>query len=220
MRKKSRKFSFLIILLLCLGLAGLAGWYFYEDSKEKLQEAILEQALTGNEELANLVFKAFSLTQGEAGLEAWRLKAEVASIRQESGVIFLDQPKITYFTRPDNEEMMVTAPEGVVDQGKQTMELWPEVDVFAPQGELHTSRMNYVGEEHTLYFPEEVQVTSKGMSARFGEASWNLNANVFTGLQGVVVRLKPRNSSAQPDIDNEIPVNGEEAEPAPVDNPD
>ena len=113
MSVKKRKTYLIIAIVALSAMAGAALWHFYPQARDKAEEAILEQALSGQDDLANIVFKTFSLTQGESGLEAWRLKAEVASVRKDSGMIHVEKPKITYFTRPDNQEVQVSAEHGV-----------------------------------------------------------------------------------------------------------
>ena len=73
MNMKPRKRGALIILAALLAAAGGAVWAVYPTAKDKVEEVILEKALSDQEDLANIVFKMFSLTQGEGGLEAWRL---------------------------------------------------------------------------------------------------------------------------------------------------
>lgn len=185
-----------LIVLLAAACAGL--WLFSPAGKDKVEEAILEQALNGQEDLANIVFKMFSLTQGEGGLEAWRLKAEVASVRKDSGIIHVEAPKITYFTRPDNQEVRVSASQGVVDQGERNMELWPDVVVVKDNNILKTTKLVYRGAEHALFFPEELIVESDSVLARADQATWNLETNVFEAWGGVSIHFKavPREEDA------------------------
>lgn len=190
MSVKKRKRGIFVALALLAAIGGGLLWFFYPQVKDKAEEAILEQALSGQEDVANIVFKMFSLTQGEGGLEAWRLKAEVASVRKDSGVIHVEKPKITYFTRPDNQEVVVTASQGVVDQGERNMELWPDVVVVKDNNTLKTTKLVYRGSEHTLFFPDELIVESETMIGRADEAVWRLKANTFEAWGGVAIHFK------------------------------
>lgn len=190
MSVKKRKRGIVIAIALLAAIGGGLLWLFYPQVKDKAEEAILEQALSGQEDVANIVFKMFSLTQGEGGLEAWRLKAEVASVRKDSGIIHVEKPKITYFTRPDNQEVVVTASQGVVDQGERNMELWPDVVVVKDNNTLKTTKLVYRGAEHTLFFPDELIVESETMIARADEAVWRLEANTFEAWGGVAIHFK------------------------------
>ena len=185
-----------IIALLAIGAGGV--WALYPTAKDKVEEAILEQALSGQEDLANVVFKMFSLTQGEGGLEAWRLKAEVASVRKDSGIIHVDGPKITYFARPDNQEVKVSSSQGVVDQGERNMELWPDVTVVKDKYTLKTTKLVYRGAEHALFFPEELIMESDTLLARADAASWNLKNNLFEAWGGVSIHFKARPKEQDP----------------------
>ena len=190
MSAKKRKRGIVIVLVMLAAVGGGLLWHFYPQVKDKAEEAILEQALSGQEDVANIVFNMFSLTQGEGGLEAWRLKAEVASVSKESGIIHVEKPRITYFTRPDNQEVVVTASQGVVDQGERNMELWPDVVVVKDNNTLKTTKLVYRGAEHSLFFPEELIVESESMLARADEAVWRLEANTFEAWGGVAIHFK------------------------------
>lgn len=212
MNMKPRKRGALIILAALLAAAGGAVWAVYPTAKDKVEEVILEKALNDQEDLANIVFKMFSLTQGEGGLEAWRLKAEVASVRKDSGLIHVEAPRITYFTRPDNEEIQVSAAQGVVDQGERNMELWPDVLVVKDGNTLKTTKMVYNGAEHMLIFPDELIVESNDILGKAHEASWNLQANVFEAWGGVAIHFKPQ--PKEQDVSGVNP----ETPPAPAGN--
>ena len=215
MSVKKRKTYLIIAIVALSAMAGAALWHFYPQARDKAEEAILEQALSGQDDLANIVFKAFSLTQGESGLEAWRLKAEVASVRKDSGMIHVEKPKITYFTRPDNQEVQVSAEHGVVDQGERNMELWPNVVVVKDNNTLKTTKLIYRGAEHSLFFPEELIVESENMLARADEAVWRLDTNVFEAWGGVAIHFKatPKEENEAGDV---APAAANATAPAPA----
>lgn len=192
MKLKKRKVGVIFAVIALMAVVGGVVWAVYPSARDRVEEAILEKALNDQEDLANIVFKTFSLTQGEGGLEAWRLKAEVASVRKDSGLIHVDAPKITYFTRPDNQEVQVSASQGVVDQGERNMKLWPDVVVVKDTDTLKTTKMVYRGAEHTLFFPNEIVVESEDILARADEATWNLKTNVFEAWGGVSIHFKPQ----------------------------
>ena len=220
MNRKPRKRGVFIVIIALLAVAGGMVWAMYPAAKDKMEEVILEKALTDQEDLANIVFKMFSLTQGEGGLEAWRLKAEVASVRKDSGLIHVEAPKITYFTRPDNQEIQVSAAQGVVDQGERNMELWPDVLVVKDGNTLKTTKMVYTGADHMLVFPDELIVESKEMLGTASEASWNLKTNVFEAWGGVAIHFKPQLKAQQDDSgvssENAPLVAGNATQPAPA----
>lgn len=192
MNPKKRKRTIFITAVLLLLVAGAVVWLTYPAAKDRVEEAVLEQALShGQEDVPNIIFKMFSLTQGEEGMEAWRLKAEVASMRKDSGKIYVDAPKITYFTRPDNEAVKVSASQGMVDQGERNMDLWPDVLVLKDGNTLKTTKMSYHGADHTLYFPEKITVESEAILGNAAEASWNLSTNIFEAWGGVSIHFKP-----------------------------
>ncbi len=193
MTKTRQKRGIFIAAAVLAVIAGLLLWQLYPKAKDKVEEAVLEQALSGKQEdIPNIIFKTFLLTQGEAGLEAWRLKAEVASVRKDLGIIYVEAPKITYFTRPDNEEVKVTAPKGMVDQAERNMELWPDVVVVKDKNTLKTTKMTYQGAKHTLFFPEAITVESEEILGKAAEGSWNLTDNIFEAWGGVSIHFKPK----------------------------
>ena len=215
MSVKKRKTYLILAIVALSAMTGAAFWHFYPQARDKAEEAILEQALSGQDDLANIVFKTFSLTQGESGLEAWRLKAEVASVRKDSGIIHVEKPKITYFTRPDNQEVQVSAEHGVVDQGERNMELWPNVVVVKDNNTLKTTKLIYRGAEHSLFFPEELIVESENMLARADEAVWRLDTNVFEAWGGVAIHFKatPKEENEAGDV---APAAANATAPAPA----
>ena len=214
-----RKRGIIIIIIALLAAAGGVIWLVFPAAKDKMEEVILEKALNNQEDLANIVFKTFSLTQGEGGLEAWRLKAEVASVRKDSGLIHVEAPKITYFTRPDNQEVQVSAAQGLVDQGERNMELWPDVMVVKDGNTLKTTKMVYNGAEHRLLFPDELVVESKEILGTAQEASWNLKTNIFKAWGGVSIHFKPQ--PKEQEASGAVPENaplaaGNATQPAPA----
>ena len=86
--------------------------------------------------------------------------------------------------------MVVTASQGVVDQGERNMELWPDVVVVKDDNTLKTTKLVYRGAEHTLFFPDELIVESETMIARADEAVWHLETNTFEAWGGVAIHFK------------------------------
>ena len=59
MSAKKRKRGIVIVLVMLAAVGGGLLWHFYPQVKDKAEEAILEQALSGQEDVANIVFKMF-----------------------------------------------------------------------------------------------------------------------------------------------------------------
>ena len=106
MTKTRQKRGIFIAAAVLAVIAGLLLWQLYPKAKDKVEEAVLEQALSGKQEdIPNIIFKTFLLTQGEAGLEAWRLKAEVASVRKDLGINTCHRMIAGRFCRPLSNQL-------------------------------------------------------------------------------------------------------------------
>ena len=88
-----------VFFVLACVLGALVWWLFFksdtlEAAKEEVKQKVQDIAAGAAkpDDIAALAVKAIDMTQGEHGLELWRLKAEWGSMHREGGMLELAAP--------------------------------------------------------------------------------------------------------------------------------
>lgn len=192
---KKKRLRILVVVLALLIVAGLVVW-FYTPVGRMVSFATsvalgTEKTLEGEDanEAVTIAMKALSLSQGEQGFESWRLKANVASLKQDSGIIIAEYPNITYFRNENGKPVYVTAHFGEIDQEKQVMTLWDNVHITTDGKTLISSRMQYDDRKRVLTMPEPIKITTEDLVGTAKTASMDLASNVIEAHGDVIVEF-------------------------------
>ena len=206
MRKKG---LLLLGILAILVIAGVAVW-FYTPLGRLVSFATTaalraENTLEGEDanEAVTIAMKTLSLSQGEQGFESWRLKANVASLKQDSGVITAERPDILYFRKENGKPVHVTADFGEIDQEKHLMTLWDNVYITTDGKTLTSSRMQYDDVKRVLTIPEPVKLTAEKLVGTAKMATMDLASNVIEVHGDVVVVFGGSDATATEQKDSE-----------------
>ena len=136
----------------------------------------------------SLALQAITMSQGEKGLEIWRLKAEWASMEQEDGKIIVREPRLTYFMPPPDEgELHVTSDTGTVDQKEQILRFEGNVVVTQETSRVTGHVLVYNGTAKTMTFPEGGVFSGDGMSGNAPIVRWHMDAQQIDAEGGVTI---------------------------------
>ncbi len=193
----------IISLLLVLALLGGAfvAWQWWEKRRvlDALTEVIQSNVLEGllaekTEELAsgqadeiNLAFTGLNLVQGDEGLEIWRLDAQWATLRQESGLIEAQEPKARYRVgdKEAEEYLYVEADSALVSENQTHLTLTGNVEAQYKEDVLHSPKAEFWNENRTLFFPSGLELSGPKLSGTAAYAEWDLENNVLDASGGV-----------------------------------
>lgn len=140
-------------------------------------------------EAVSISVKGISLTQGEGGAETWRLNATSANLDQETGVVSVQAPNITYFLKGDKREMHIKSTQGTIEQSQSLVQLWGDVRVDEADNLLTTSKAQYEGTTNILTLPEPLDFFNPMFVGKANSAKWDLNSNIFTASGAIKVTI-------------------------------
>jgi hypothetical protein len=135
-----------------------------------------------------------NLSQGEAGKLEWKLQTEQAETDDESGVIKVLNPFLTYFYKDAQAAggqniITVKGLHGELDQTSKNMRFIDEVLVVNNIDQITTSLLEFVYSEKIIYCPAQTFFSSPTMHGVAGKASLNLNNNIFNASGRVTVNV-------------------------------
>ena len=165
-------------------------------TNEQLHEAV--RSATKDSDSVSLALKAITLSQGEGGVEVWRLKASWAGMTQEEGRITVEKPRLTYFMPPDNEELHVTATTGDIDQKNHILRFVGDVVASLNDRSLTGARLVYDGTAKTRSFPDGALFQEPGMTGGAQHVVWHVDDRTVTA-EGDVNVLFDRSSAEMPE---------------------
>lgn len=144
--------------------------------------------------LLELALKTINLSQGEGGLELWRLKAEWANMQKEDGKIVVERPSLTYFMpEKDKEEkqktLFVTSENGVVDQKEQILRFENQVHITMDDKAIQGDLLVYNGTAKTMTLPNGGEFTGTGISGTAPFLVWDMNNKTIRAEGGVAVQF-------------------------------
>lgn len=203
-----------IVGALCVLIALGVAWYIFTDgtfrvdsAKRKLvrqaQDAVIKKA--DPEEVAALAVKAINLTQGEHGVELWRLKADWGNLRRRDNVMELEKPRFTYYMPPDNKAIAISSDKGEIEQEAQRIRFMESVVATYEDRTLHVDEMVYLGKERAIVCPQGGRVEGEGYEGSANRIAWYLNAGVLEALGDVNVVFDSENDIFAPAHKTEEP---------------
>ena len=144
--------------------------------------------------LLELALKTINLSQGEGGLELWRLKAEWANMQKEDGRIVVERPSLAYFMPEKNKEekqktLFVTSESGVVDQKEQILRFENQVHITMDDKTIQGDLLVYNGTAKTMTLPNGGEFTGTGISGTAPFLVWDMNNKTIRAEGGVAVEF-------------------------------
>lgn len=208
-----------------IAIAVSVGWYFFTDgamslnaAKRNIKQAaqdVVVAAGASPEDVAALAVKTINMTQGENGIELWRLKADWGNMRRNDDIMELEKPKFTYYMPPDNAEVTIASDKGEIDQEAQKIRFVANV-VATLDGRVATAPLViYQGKTREMVFPDGVEFSGAGISGKANRVVWRLQDKVIEAVGGIDMFFEDGEGAAvsQPETGKPSPANGA---PSPI----
>ena len=158
-------------------LAMLGAGFWWYAGREVMLPSIVEDVEV------DLSLQGVRLSQGEDGRQSWTLLADSAKFDEESGLLHLTEPRVTY--EDEDGPVFVQAPEGEVSQERNTARMWPRVQAEYREYTVTAERLEYAGKKDLISFFGKVVMVGENGVIRAPEAAIDLDENVMTARGGV-----------------------------------
>lgn len=151
-----RRLLALFILLLVVAL-GLALWKNFKQRKpEEILEALPKQI--------DLSLDQLHYTQNEDGQKNWTLDADKAEYQRDNSQALLQNVHLTFYRAGEFGEVQLKAQQGSLQQEKQQVKVWGQVEVETSRGEkLFTDRLHYDGQQRLLTTQAPIRILAPRM---------------------------------------------------------
>ncbi|MDR2604742.1 MAG: LPS export ABC transporter periplasmic protein LptC [Desulfovibrio sp.] len=182
--------KFFVALCVCAALAGVSLYYVSSGSTpEEPNGTDSPGSLPDlkNEAALNLALKSISLSQGEGGMELWRLKAEWAGLQKSEDLLVVAKPRLTYFMKEEGKVMHVSSDNGNIEQKARIIRFIDNVHIIQDDKSFDGDLLVYNGTEKSMNFPGGGKFSGKGMSGRAETITWFLDRRQVTAEGGVSV---------------------------------
>jgi LPS export ABC transporter protein LptC len=135
-----------------------------------------------------------SLSRGEAGKLEWQLTTEHMVTNDDSGIITVSRPFLTFFSENERavsreDAITVQSLRGEVDRAAGDMRFLDDVLVVSKDNNLTTSQLEFVAAEKIIYCPEQTHFSSPTMQGVAGKASLLMDSDVLNASGKVVVDM-------------------------------
>ncbi len=177
------------VFFLLLG-AGGGAWFYSLSRVSELKKQIKEIE-------ADISVDGMEFSQGAEGRVLWKVKAKSGGYTQDSAVLELEEPEITYFRGETEEPIQVKATAGRLDQGQGTAFLWPDVRIKSGVVHVEASRMKYTKETEIITLDDGVVVTHPDMTLTAPQMELYVPENEITATGGVVAEFLLRGEKAE-----------------------
>jgi LPS export ABC transporter protein LptC len=166
-----------LLLVLTAGV-----WWFLD--RETLLPSLVDQVEV------DLSLQGVRLSQGKEGRTAWTLQADKARFDEDSGLLHLGRPRVTYRSETEGDPVFVQAPEGEVSQERNTARMWSGVQARYQGHTVTADRLDYVGRQDRITFTGQVVMSGRGTTIHAPRATIDLKDNVMTARGGVEAVLE------------------------------
>ena len=178
-----------IVLFVVSGAIALGiAWHLFTDgttdlrdagrkAKQAAQDAVISGAAP--DDVAALAMKVINMTQGENGVELWRLKADWGNMLRNKDTMELEKPNFTYYMPPDNEEINITANKGEIEQELQKIRFVDSVVATYGNRTLHAPVTEYTGKAKEVLFPEGAMFMGESMTGKADKVVWHLGSKII-----------------------------------------
>jgi LPS export ABC transporter protein LptC len=175
----------LATLGLGLLLVGVLGWLLLGGVGSRTMFPDIDVTMPENLEVDMLV-EGVTLTHGEDGRMVWRLVADKADYDKDEALVDVVKPVVRHFDEEGGEAVM-TAPLGRIDRDKQTIQLWPGVEIVKEETVLNAEAFVYDYARRMASAAGDVLVTRPDMVARSDQVVAFLDHMIVTAQGNVRV---------------------------------
>lgn len=176
-----------VAILAVLAAGSYAAWRF-----SGLGKAAREVAKAAKDTKVDVSVQGLTLSQGKEGKLSWTLSAQRAEYLQEQGRIRVYNPRLVYYAEDRDgkrHEVVVSAPQGEVDQEKEVADLGPAVRIDSNNSTIQADALHYAGAGRTLRLSGHVSLLHRSLSMNATEVVLDLTTNEITARGGVVGEL-------------------------------
>ena len=203
------------LALVAAGLIVWGGWYGWMSwktsqsinaLKDVVRSADLDTLLSNPpEEVKNsvdLAVRGLELSQGREGRKSFDLKAEWATLNQDSGAITMRDPDITYRMSDDEggKPRLIYASSriGRVEDGNQKVSMSDDVRARHEENVLTGDLAVFLNPLNKLTFPGGARLDGPELAGTCNRLTWDLNTNIIMGDHGVNMRWYPPREEGSP----------------------
>ena len=196
------------LALVAAGLIVWGGWYGWTSwktsqtinaLKDVARSADLNKLLSDPPEevksSVDLAVRGIMLSQGRDGRKSFDLKAEWATLNQDSGAITMREPDIAYRMSDDKEGaprlIYATSKIGRVEDGNQKVSMSEDVRAQHEENVLTGDYAVFINQLNKLTFPGGANLQGPELSGSCARMTWDLNTNTLMGDHGVKMRWYP-----------------------------
>ena len=158
-------------------MLGAGAWWYV--SREVQLPAVPEDVEV------DLSLQGVRISQGSEGRRSWSLQAKSARFDEDSGMLSLEEPRVTYQGKAGDAPVFVQAPKGEVSQEENTARMWPRVQAEYQEYTVTAEQLDYVGKKDLITFTGDVVMAGENSVIRAPEASILLEEDVMTATGGV-----------------------------------
>lgn len=166
------------------------------------------------EECIGLAMKEIQISQGENGLEEWTLKANWATMREESNIVQFEKPEMwhrvkdknnTQQSQKDNnkylknvkDKLIVTAERGLVYDNNEKVLLQENVKAIQAKNSIKGDVLSYDSKEQIAIFPNKATFKGESLEGSANVMSWNMQENNIYGSGRVQVLWTPNETNTK-----------------------
>ena len=196
------------LALIAAGLIVWGGWYGWMSwktsqalnaLKDVARSSDLDRLLTDPpvevKSSVDLAIRGIMLSQGQDGRKSFDLKAEWATLNQDSGNVTVRDPDIIYMMDDDEQgrprTVHATSRIGHVEDGNQKVSMSEDVKATHEENVLTGDYAVFVNQLNKLTFPGGADLSGPDFSGSCARLTWDLNTNIIMGDHGVKVRWFP-----------------------------
>lgn len=143
----------------------------------------------------DLAIRGIYLEQGENSRKTFDLKADWATLNQQSGNITVREPDIRYMMEggQDKDERVVhsTSRIGRIEDGNQKVSMSDDVKAVCEDKTLTGDNAVFLNQKQTLTFTSGARLESPDLSGTAKKLVWHLNSNILRGTGGVTMHWIP-----------------------------
>ncbi|MDR1685874.1 MAG: LPS export ABC transporter periplasmic protein LptC [Desulfovibrio sp.] len=183
--------KFFFVLCVCAALTGVSLYYYVLPGNTPAgQDATgRTDSLSDlkNEAALNLALKSISLSQGEGGVELWRLKAEWAGLQKSEDLLVVEKPRLTYFMKEDGKVMHISSDNGNIEQKARIIRFIDNVHITQDDKAFDGELLVYNGTQKSMNFPGGGKFSGKGLSGSAETITWFPDRRQVTAEGAVAV---------------------------------
>ena len=196
------------LALVAAGLIVWGGWYGWTSwktsqtinaLKDVARSADLNKLLSDPPEevksSVDLAVRGIMLSQGRDGRKTFDLKADWATLNQDSGAITMREPDITYRMSDDKNGaprlIYATSKIGRVEDGNQKVSMSDNVRARHEDKVLSGDLAVFLNPLNKLIFPGGAELNGPEIEGSCSQLTWDLNTNIIVGNHGVKMRWYP-----------------------------